>query len=238
MKEKRILEVLGKVDEKYVEEADHARHALKSRSWVKWVSIAACLCLVAAGVFGIFRRNVSSPGGGHVSTPGDKGGTEGIYSVAVYPSTENEKNVASADIASLTEMDALSHPLAAHLPKALPDGFHYGRGSLYHTVMKDGTEYDMLRVEYISGEIPEQQFSADGGAIAPDLGAMGDAFIVCVMNYEPNTDRVVYLSREEITLSLLEQNGKVDFRAGDCFVSVFSNTADPTTAFSALETIE
>lgn len=238
MKEKRILEVLGKVDEVYIEEAAPVQHALKNRGRVKWVSIAACLCLVAVGAFGIFRRNVSSPGGGGVSFPGDKGGTDGIYGVAVYPSTESEENVASADVASLTEMEALSHPLASHLPTALPDGFHYGRGSLYHTVMEDGTEYEMLRVEYISGEIPEQQFSADGGEIAPDLGTMGDTFIVCVMNYEPNTDRVVYSSREEITLSLLEQNGKVDFRAGDCFVSVFADTADPTAAFNALKTIE
>ena len=41
-----------------------------------------------------------------------------------------------------------------------------------------------------------------------------------------------------ITLSLLEKNGEVDFRAGDCFVSVFTDTADPTVTFNALKTIE
>ena len=78
------------------------------------------------------------PGG--ISIPGT-GGTAGIdagnsdgmtstYSVAVYPSTESEENVESAEVASLTEEETLAHPLAEHLPNQLPDGFHYGRGSV------------------------------------------------------------------------------------------------------------
>ena len=35
----------------------------------------------------------------------------------------------------------------------------------------------MLRIEYISGTIPEQKFDEDGGAIAPDLEAVGECFI-------------------------------------------------------------
>lgn len=47
MKEKRILNILGKVDEKYIEEAAPSKRTRKSRSWVKWGALAACLCLVA-----------------------------------------------------------------------------------------------------------------------------------------------------------------------------------------------
>ena len=93
----------------------------------------------------------------------------------------------------------------------------------------------MLRIEYISGEIPEQQFTADGGAIAPEPGTIGETFIVSVMNYEPGTNRTIYSSKEEVTLSLLEQNGAVDFHAGDCFVFVFTETVDPATVFDALK---
>lgn len=83
----------------------------------------------------------------------------------------------------------------------------------------------MLRVEYISGEIPEQQFTEDGGAIAPDPETIGEGFIVCVMNYEPKTDNNIYSSTEEVTLSLLEENESVFVRFRDCYVSVFTETA-------------
>lgn len=51
MKEKRILDILGKVDEKYIEEAAPAKRTRKSRSWVKWGAMAACLCLVVVASY-------------------------------------------------------------------------------------------------------------------------------------------------------------------------------------------
>lgn len=45
--EKRILNVLGQVDEKYVAEAAPGKRANKKPAWIKWTSIAACLALVA-----------------------------------------------------------------------------------------------------------------------------------------------------------------------------------------------
>lgn len=45
--EKRILNVLGQVDEKYVAEAAPGKRANKKLTWIKWTSIAACLALVA-----------------------------------------------------------------------------------------------------------------------------------------------------------------------------------------------
>ena len=49
MKEQQILEVLGTVDEKYIEEAAPGQRSPKPLLWVRWVSLAACLCLVAGG---------------------------------------------------------------------------------------------------------------------------------------------------------------------------------------------
>ncbi len=52
MKEGRILNVLGKVDEKYIKEADpEAKAKRKAPVWTKWAAMAACLCLVLVGVF-------------------------------------------------------------------------------------------------------------------------------------------------------------------------------------------
>lgn len=45
--EKRILNVLGQVDEKFIAEAAPGKRANKKPAWIKWTSIAACLALVA-----------------------------------------------------------------------------------------------------------------------------------------------------------------------------------------------
>ncbi|MDD2959383.1 MAG: hypothetical protein PHR92_12820 [Lachnospiraceae bacterium] len=68
--EKRILNVLGQVDEKYIEEAAPGKRANKkakhkSPTWTKWGALAACVCLVlAVSMFGnLFAPNiVKEPG--------------------------------------------------------------------------------------------------------------------------------------------------------------------------------
>ena len=49
MKEKRILNALEHVDEKYIEDAAPAKQKSKKTVWVRWVAVAACLCL-AVGI--------------------------------------------------------------------------------------------------------------------------------------------------------------------------------------------
>ncbi len=274
MNAKKFSEALGNVREDYVNEAAAYRRSSKSLSWVKWGAAAACLCLVAAGSGILIHRNFNKPvssngsdtflgGGTGIETGGgDKGGvtgggtTEGdtgIYSVAVYPPSEKLENVASAKLDGLTEEEALGNELAKHLPKQLPDGFHFGRGWIYTTVMKDGTQYKMLKIEYISGWIQEQKFSEDGGAIAPDVWTEGDSFYVCVRNYEPDTHgkyipdpneqpvsviEEIYSSAEEVPLSLLEEHRTPYIRCGDNYVSVERNTAEPEAVLEALRSIE
>ena len=160
------------------------------------------------------------------------------YSVAVYPATESEDNVDTADVVSLTEQEALDNPLADYLPKQLPEGFHYGRGSIYNTVMKDGTQYNMLRIEYITGGIPKPEFAEDGGEAVPNPELLGDTFTVCVMNYEPETDISIYSSQEDITVSLLEEDGAVYIHSGDCYIGVFTDTAEPANVLDALRNIK
>ncbi len=276
MNAEKFSEALGNVRDDYVSEANTYRRS-KSLSWVKWGVAAACLCLVAAGSGVLIHRNLNNPvshnesdittvggdkggvtGGGTVagmegSTATGADGETGTYSIAVFPTSEKLENVASAKVDSLTEDEAFANELAEHLPKQLPDGFHFGHGSIYTTVMKDGTQYNMLRVEYISGTIQEQKYAEDGGAIAPDIWTEGDNFIICVTNYEPDTHgryvpdpdkqpvsviEEIYYSAEEVPLSLLEEDRIAYISCGERYVSVFANTAEPAAVLEALRSIE
>ncbi len=78
--------------------------------------MAACLCLIVAGTTALLQQNSSTTPGG-ISIPGtgstagiDAGNSDGMtstYSVAVYPGTESEENVESAEVVSLTEAETL-----------------------------------------------------------------------------------------------------------------------------------
>lgn len=66
MKEERILNILGKVDEKYIQEAAPDVKAKRASSaWTKWVAIAACFCFVLFATFalaGLFNKRDVNPG--------------------------------------------------------------------------------------------------------------------------------------------------------------------------------
>ena len=268
MNSKIFSEAMSELDARYVDETLTYKKKSNKRVWIGGAAAACLCLVIAGGVVlsrqnisapggistsdndiigggGNTGSGSFAPGGG-VTIPGDDTGgmdnvieggtTEGHYSVAVYPETESEENVAKADVISLTESEALGHPLGDHLPKQLPEGFHYGRGSLYATVMKDGTKYNMLRVEYLTGEIPEQKFTEDGGAIAPPPGVFGETFTVVVFDFLPGDH--IYSSKEEITLSILEKEDVARIRAGECYVSVFVETAEPSAVLEALRSIE
>jgi len=239
MKNEKLLNVLEKVDEKFItasspENTKKPKNA-KVNAWVKWGAAAACLCLVVGSVV-LLRQDYNYP---DVESEYGMGGagSETNYGVWVGPTTVKVEDIASAEVVSLTESDVMSNPLAEHLPKELPDGFHYGRGSIYNTIMKDGTQYNMLRVEYISGTIPEQQFSEDGGAIAPNPDTIGDLFTVCVMNYEPEVRNGIYSSADEVTISLFEDNGSVCIKLEECYANIFYETADPAVVFEVVKEI-
>ena len=252
MRKDDFFEVLGEIDDDIVKGAKTKMEIKKKMNWKTWsAAAAACLCL-AVGAAVLLHQNslgnsdidnipAAGVGGAVIGDGGEElgGNNESVmYSVAVYPAFESEKNVASADVVSLTENEALNNPLAKHLPKELPEGFHYGRGSVYNTVMKDGTQYNMLRVEYITGTIPEQQFSEDGGAIMPDPNTIGDLFTVQIMNYEPRIDTDIYSSKEEVTLPVLEENGYAYVRLGDDYVGVFAEMAEKAAVLEAIKNID
>lgn len=50
MTNEKLYEVLGDINEKHINEA-RADHKAKKPSWMKWGTMAACLCLIVAGAF-------------------------------------------------------------------------------------------------------------------------------------------------------------------------------------------
>lgn len=63
MKPDDLSDAIGLVDEPLIEEADRGRRAVRRGRnwWVQWVAIAACLCLIVAGVFSLPRLTPKSP---------------------------------------------------------------------------------------------------------------------------------------------------------------------------------
>lgn len=63
MKREVISEAISNINEKYIEEADEFQVAKKAkkRAWRKWLPVAACLCLVVAGVTTYFLFKTAHP---------------------------------------------------------------------------------------------------------------------------------------------------------------------------------
>ena len=65
MKEKRLLEICGEIDEKYVEEASYAKYKNKKTALFKWrMAAAACILIVCVITFPLFKneRNEQAAG--------------------------------------------------------------------------------------------------------------------------------------------------------------------------------
>lgn len=60
MKEKRILEVLGEVDEMYINEANPCNDSKKNKFAAGWLAVAACLCIIICGGIGISLYNANT----------------------------------------------------------------------------------------------------------------------------------------------------------------------------------
>lgn len=242
MTNEKILDAIGGINEKAVQDAKTYKRP-KSKRWFRWGAMAACLCLLVCGTFFYqqYLQKTSEPVGGQGAAPGGlfPDGVDPItYSIAVYPATENIEDVASAEVISLTESEVMNNSLAKHLPEHLPSDFHFSKASVYNTIMKDGMQYNMLRVQYTTGAISEQHYTEDGEVIAANPEETGDLFTVCVMNYEPNTGKTIYSSIEDVTVSSFESGKSACIRLDGCYVSVFPETADPAAIFEALKSIK
>jgi len=245
MRGREMLDAIENLNPAYIEAAAEKPKAKKA-GWRKWGAMAACFCLVIAGaaMWSIFGQQGKIPdGGGGVGgdAPGGMwldGVDPIIASVAVIPAGVDLLDVADAISVSITEEDARAvENLGGYLPSELPEGCHYGKASHYRTMMKDGTEYHMLRVAYESG-------GASAPAPVPEnAGAASEttdntAFLWMVWGHRPDTDRSVY-QPEEVTVSLIEQqDGRVFYINYDgIYVGVERLDISAEDLFSIIESI-
>lgn len=60
MNSKKFSNSLGDIDESYVNEAITYKPNKKSKPWIRWVSLAACLCIVVSAAFAAFNNGLFS----------------------------------------------------------------------------------------------------------------------------------------------------------------------------------
>jgi len=105
MKEERILNVLGKVDEKYIKEADpEVKAKRKPPVWTKWAAMAACLCLVIGAVI-MFPHTGNNPPD---SQPGSIVLSDKTTAKVSYGFNEDDISIAKGELVYLTEDELFS----------------------------------------------------------------------------------------------------------------------------------
>ena len=228
MKAENILDAIGAINDEAVQDARAYKRARYNKA-VKWGAMAACAGLIitatALTLPGILREPSSGPNiPGGIVTPGEypEGVDPVIASMAVYPATEDIRDVLDATIESVDENTAYGIPgLGNHLPADLPGGYHFGKASLYETTMKNGTKYHLLRVTYTTSndEIATAPDNDDGGVGVPAPNLFGSSFAVLIMDYEPRTNKPIN-SFEDLQeyLEAKDDNGAFHFAYKDVYI--------------------
>ena len=245
MKTPKMVEAMNYIDDDLVSGAiTYTRK--KKTGWLRWGAMAACLCLVITGasLWGNLGQQGKIPEAGAGVGGEDSGGVwpEGVdpvvASVAVIPAGVDLLDVADAVSISISEEEARAvEGLGAYLPSVLPEGCRYGKAGHYRTMMKDGTEYQMLRVTYERGEasvpapVPENAETASASTGST-------AFLWMVWGHRPDTDLPVY-QPEELSASLIEQQeGRVFYiDYGGIYVGVGQSEISAEDLLDVIESI-
>ena len=212
----QLLDAMGGIDSRYVEEALRYERPANKRTWPRWAALAACLCLVIGIAAG---RGLRQAGGGAPGGAWPEGVDPVIASIAVLPAGERLTDVADATLDFITPEETAAHPLSAYLPDPVPHGYGIKNTGLYRTTMQDGTVHTLLRVTY-------QAAGAEHGG----------EFVIFVMDYLPDTDRRIY-DPDQITDSG-QLDRTVHLRYGEVYVGVSNGSAEAEDVLAALRTIQ
>lgn len=156
MNETDILKAIGGIEEKYIYNAQNEDSKMQISTSIKWLAIAACLCVTAVIAVYVIT-SIPRPGSGY-SGPVTPGGAvqSGLdpkqASYVICPYYANIDDVTAATYAELTEDEACSvDALNGYYPAYVAEGYHFKNAGLYETTMSDGTKYYMLRMDYTAG---------------------------------------------------------------------------------------
>lgn len=205
MKDHDLLEAVGGINEKFINNASTIKAKKSKKGYFKWIAAVACLCVIVGGIaymnnIGINTDNTDAGNGvdGTVIPGGDTSDEDidpVMGSIAVFPSTESMENVADATLTEIPKEKLLSknfeealelnsetvpEHLIRYLPDKLPDGYELESAILYETTMNSGAKYYMVRVTYSTPSSTQ------------DVEDVLEGFTVFVMNYRPNVEKDIY----------------------------------------------
>ncbi len=170
MKSDKLSDAIGLVEESMIEEANRARQIVYRgrRWWIQWIAIAACLCLIAAGVFSLPRlspKDTTDPSDPSVSTSSTATTTTGKH-----PAVSKDMVVSQAAVPTNSGFDSWS---------ALRQGNYSKSFSAF---------YDKMLKQFLIGEAGENRVfspanifvslamlaeTADGNSRQQILGVLG-----------------------------------------------------------------
>lgn len=119
MNGKDLLEAMGHVDEKYVDEAEY--RTLKRRLPVGWLSVAACLCLLIGGAMFLLKPGYSND-------------------CAAMPESNSGSNMAMDS--NVAETDAAMTATGSTLPSLLAPG--ESGGAIYGSDPDDNEPHELI----------------------------------------------------------------------------------------------
>lgn len=119
MNSKKFSEAMSELDSKYIDEAIHyKKKSGKKRSWTKWGSFAACLCLVLGAAFTVPKFMQLSDVGTQPSQPGDS-----IIAPAQDEADKNEAHNIVIDETMTLDEAQHSEPFGGYMLSEAPVGF-------------------------------------------------------------------------------------------------------------------
>ena len=107
MKNKRLLNLIGDVDDKFIEEAASATQNPR-HGWVKWAALAACLCLILVGAFAFGKDKAP------VLTPNDSAasGVATLYNDKIYIALISPEECKAVGLPETVTEDVIGEHLA------------------------------------------------------------------------------------------------------------------------------
>jgi hypothetical protein len=131
MKKEKLYEVIGEIDDNYINDA-HMTVKKKSRSvWVKWGAMAACLCLIVAGMVTInqpFVPSIPSKDNSHLADVPNNEGTTTDQSSSPNLTTTIQISLSAINV---NEFDSLTAGAPLYYDPALYDSIVWTKNDIF-----------------------------------------------------------------------------------------------------------
>lgn len=223
MKENRLLYLLGDIDERFVKAAEFPKKKSIVRPILKYSSIAACFCLLAAAGFGIHHS---------ITT----------YDVPISPSTSESQATENSTASDVQKQQILLSAFPSTITKD-PDSDAYGEDELHHVdvILQGNRLYDQIpESEYafygIDGTLQESDFGELLGTIT-EIGPHSENVFFTPCSQEPaiaGCEVFYYKAANCEAMIIVRGNGHCSLFRFMCFTEEGFSYADEYEVFHVL----